>query len=202
MPVAKKLDLYKTHNDEYAAPKKPALIKVKPASYLCVTGRGAPGGEAFVTKLGALYNVAFTVKMEKKFAGQDYAVCKLEGLWWGSGRTDFYLEPPATWNWKLLIRTPDFIKKRDVDKAVRRLIDKGKDPSVRAISLERISEGQCVQALHVGPYSRENETIAAMVDFARWKGLSFHGLHHEIYLSDPRRVAPERLRTILRHPVK
>ena len=201
MPVARKLDLYKKHIDEYAASKKPVLITVKPASYLCVAGKGAPGGAEFVTRLGALYNVAFTVKMEKKFAGQDYAVCKLEGLWWGSGRTDFFLDPPATWNWKLLIRTPDFIKKKDADNAVRKLIEKGKDPSVSKISLEKINEGQCVQALHVGPYSREGETIALMIDFARWKGLSFQGLHHEIYLSDPRRVAPERLRTILRHPV-
>lgn len=139
-----KVDLYKLHKADYAAPKKPVLLEVAPARYLGIDGEGKPGGEEFQARVGALYGAAFTIKMTRKFAGKgDYAVCKLEGL----------------------------------------------------------DEGQCVQMLHLGPFDAERETIAVMRAFMDEEGLTRRGLHHEIYLSDPRRVAPERLRTILRLPV-
>jgi hypothetical protein len=100
-----------------------------------------------------------------------------------------------------MIRTPDFVGQDDLDQAVAALKAKGKDPSVAEVRLETIDEGQCVQVLHVGPYDAEDAAIQAMADFAVEQGLRLHGLHHEIYLSDPRRMPPERLRTILRHPV-
>lgn len=199
---SEKLDLYELHKDEYATPKKPQLIKVKPAKYLGITGRGAPGGEVFAQKLGALYNVAFTIKMAEKFAGSDYKVSKLEGLWWGNAdNEDFLLTPREEWNWKLIIRTPDFITKKHLQNAIASLRDKGKPAEVSEVKLETIKEGVCVQMLHVGPYTEEIKSIEVMKDFARQQGLRFHGLHHEIYLSDPRRVAAERLKTILRMPV-
>jgi len=192
MPPAK-LDLYAVHKSDYVAPKTPILINVKPARYLAITGKGEPGGEAFQTRLGALYAVAFTIKMAKKFAGRDYKVCGLEGLWWGM---------PKTWNWKLIIRTPDFITPADLKTAVATLRAKGKGREVSEVKLERIEEGPSVQMLHVGPYDAEAPTLKAMEDFAAAQGLKCHGRHHEIYLSDPRRVKPEKLRTILRMPVK
>jgi hypothetical protein len=201
--AAAKLDLYKEHKAEYVTPKKPVLVDIKPANYLTIVGRGEPGGEIFQAKIGALYAVAFTIKMTKKFAGRDYKVCAPEALWWGTaGRPDFFREPSDRWNWKLMIRTPEFIKKPDLAEAVEKLKAKGKGPEVAEVQLETISEGRCVQMLHVGPYDREPETVAQMAAFVKESGLSFHGLHHEIYLSDPRRVAPERLRTILRLPVR
>jgi hypothetical protein len=200
MPATPKLDLYKVHKAEYVTPKEPVLIQIKRAEYLAFTGRGAPAGEAFQKAVGALYNVAYTLKMAKKFAGKDYKVCNLEGLWWGEkGTGNFALQPPDTWNWKLLIRVPDFIRAKDLKDTIAALKEKGKETA--DVKLETLAEGQCVQMLHVGPYGNECETISKMIAWAAEKGLSCHGLHHEIYLSDPRRVPPERLRTILRLPV-
>jgi hypothetical protein len=202
MPAATKLDLYKVHKAEYVTPKKPVLIQTKPAKYLTITGQGAPAGEAFQKSVGALYSVAFTLQMAKKYAGKDYKVCQLEGLWWGDKEGEnFAAQSPDTWNWKLIIRVPNFIGAKDLMETIRRLKEKGKPPEVANVKLETIDEGQCVQMLHVGPYSKEGETISQMIALAREKRLSCHGRHHEIYLSDPRRVPAERLRTILRLPV-
>jgi hypothetical protein len=203
MSKTEKIDLYKQHKDEYAAPAKPVLIEAKPARYLAVAGEGEPGGQAFQERIGALYSMAFTIKMTRKFEGrEDYVVCKLEALWWlKDGSDDFSKAPRDQWQWKLLIRTPEFIAPADLDRAVAVLTGKGKSPTVKEVRLETIEEGRCVQMLHVGPYDREGETIAKMLAFAEKQGLQRHGLHHEIYLSDPRRVPPERLKTILRLPV-
>ena len=199
-----KIDLYKMHKEDYAAPRKPVLVTIRPATYMAISGQGAPGGEAFTDKIGALYGAAYTVKMTRKFAGlQDYAVCKLEAQWWaGECDGNFGRVPKEQWNWRLLIRTPDFIKQEDLEKAVAVLLEKGKTESVREVQLDSLTEGLCVQMLHVGPYDREPETIDQMRDFTSKKSLRFHGRHHEIYLSDPRRVAPEKLKTILRIPVE
>jgi hypothetical protein len=198
-----KLDLYKTHKNEYAAPRKPVLIETEPASYLAITGQGVPGGALFTASIGALYGAAFTIKMTRKFAGQqDYAVCKLEGQWWSDSGPDFSKVPQAKWRWKLLIRTPDFIAAEELEKAVAVLLRRGKGEDVKRVALETLAEGTCVQMLHVGPYEKECETIDIMRAFAEKKGLRFHGRHHEIYLSDPRRVPPERLKTILREPTR
>ncbi len=202
MPKNEKLDLYKKHKAEYVAPKTPKLVAVKPASYLTITGKGEPGGEAFQTRLGGLYGAAYTLKFSSKALGSDYGVCKLEGLWWGRRKLgDFSKEPKNAWNWKLIIRTPEFIKKKQLAEAVKTLTEKGKGPEVAAVELETLKEGRCVQMLHLGPYSEEARTMAAMAAFVEENGLKFNGIHHEIYLSDPRRVAPEKLRTILRMPV-
>jgi hypothetical protein len=198
-----KLDLYKEFKQDYVAPKKPVLIRVSTAKYLAITGRGEPGGAMFQEHVGALYGAAFTLKMEKKAAGRDYKVCHLEGLWWGDNNEPvFPSAPPSSWNWKLLIRVPDFVTATDLDKAISRLKEKGKRDPASEITLETISEGLIVQMLHVGPYAEEQKTIAEMLKLAQSNGKSFCGMHHEIYLSDPRRVAPERLRTILRMPVQ
>ncbi len=202
MPTAKTLDLYKEHKAEYVTPKEPVLIDVKPAKYLTITGKGAPGGTEFQQCVGALYGAAFTIKMTKKFAGQDYKVCHLEGQWWGDQETsDFSGLPPESWNWRLLIRVPDFIKATDLKAATKNLKKKGKGDEISNVKLETIKEGKCVQMLHVGPYGDEGRTISRMMEHARAQGRFFSGLHHEIYLSDPRRVPVARLRTILRHPV-
>lgn len=203
MPPSQKLDVYKQHEAEYITPKTPQLVEIPPALYLAVEGRGEPGGEAFTAKVGCLYGVAFTMKMASKAAGRDYVVCKLEGLWWGEHEEDdFSLLPPDQWNWKLLIRVPEFITPEHREGALHTLAEKGKAPEVGEVQLETFEEGRCVQMLHVGPYARAGETMAAMAGFAAQQGLSLHGLHHEIYLSDPRRVPPMRLRTILRRPVR
>jgi hypothetical protein len=203
MKTQERIDLYKLNKDDYATPKKPVLLNIKEAAYLAIDGQGAPGGETFTDRIGALYGVAFTIKMTRKFAGQqDYAVCKLEGQYWCGGcGGDFSRVPKDQWNWKLLIRTPAFVKEEELKKAIAVLLERGKTKSVRDVRLESMTEGQCVQMLHVGPYERERESVELMKAFAEKNTLRFRGRHHEIYLSDPRRVAPENLKTILRIPV-
>jgi len=197
-----KLDLYQTCKAEYATPRSPVLLRVGKATYLGIAGRGAAGGAAFEQAIGALYSVAFTLKMASKFAGRDYAVCKLEGLWWVDSGKSFTTEPKDRWWWRLLIRTPDFIGERELASARQQLAEKGKEPLFQEVVLTPLDEGLCVQMLHVGPYDREPESIRQMEEFVGGQGHRFDGLHHEIYLSDPRRVAGEKLRTILRIPVR
>ena len=204
MSPTEKIDLYKLHKDQYAASMNPQLVEIKQAKYLTITGRGEPGGEEFSSKIGSLYGAAYTIKMTRKFAGmQDYAICKLESQYWLDGDSkDFENTPQEQWNWKFSIRTPDFVENEDLENAIKKLVDKGKDPAVKEVKLESLSEGLCVQALHVGPYDKEKETLENMMKFAGEQGMEFHGMHHEIYLSDPCRVPPERLKTILRVPVR
>jgi hypothetical protein len=205
MPTASKLDLYKLHAAEYVKPKRPVLVATKAARYLAVDGSGDPNGPAFGAAVGALYAMAWTIKMGKKRLGQDFKVAGLEGLWWCPGaKPGVWMVDgsKASWRWKILVRMPDFIKARCLVMAAALLKEKGRDAGVRAVKLERIAEGKCVQMLHVGPYIDEGPTMDAMLAFAKEKGLRFTGRHHEIYLSDPRRVKPEKLKTILRHPVK
>lgn len=200
MKPAAKLDLAKLHRADYVAPKQPVVLTIKPARYLAICGQGAPGGDEFSARIGALYAMAYTIKMTRKFAGlQDYTVGRLEAQYFFEG--DPAGIPKAQWRWKLLIRTPDFIKPADLKLAVATLLKRGKTEPVQEVKLERIAEGRCVQMLHVGPYERECETITKMQELAASKGLRLAGSHHEIYISDPRRVPPERLKTLLREPV-
>jgi len=194
MKTAKKLDLYRERAADYVAPRKPVFVTVAPARYLAIDGRGAPGGPEFSAAIGALYGMAFTIKMARKAAGRDYAVCKLEGLWtkW---------EPPAVPDWTLLIRTPDFIEAADLREAAEQIAKKGKGAEVGRVKLRTLKEGRCVQMLHVGPYDQVGATIEVMLEQARAEGLKQRDHLHEVYLSDPRRVAPARLRTIVRMPV-
>ena len=204
MPTTGKIDLFKLHKDQYISPKTPQLVDIHEAKYLAISGRGEPGGDEFTTTIGALYGVAYTTKMTRKFAGkQDYTISKLECLLWvdDEGR-DFATVDPTDWNWTFLIRTPDFIEDNELEMAIETLLKKGKEPQVRQVTFEFLKEGLCVQMLHVGPYDKEGETVETMEAFAEQQGMEFHGRHHDIYLSDPRRVPPERLKTILRHPVR
>lgn len=194
----RKIDLYAQYKHEYVAPKAPVILKVGPARYLTIAGTGAPGGDRFTAAIGALYAVAFTIKMMRKFGGKpDYAIAKLEALWPGDLSV-----PREEWRWVLMIRTPPFVTRTELKKAIADLVKKGKSAEVKDVSLESMNEGQCVQMLHVGPYTDEGRTWDAMQALVESRGLGFAGPHHEIYLSDPRRVAPARLKTILRKPVR
>ena len=203
MITPEKVDLGKQHKEDYVAPKKPVLLTIAPAVYLGIAGSGAPGSPAFTTRIGALYAMAYTVKMTRKFAGQqDYTIGKLESLYWTEPNgQDFDGVAKNAWQWQMLIRTPGFVIAAELASAASILMGKGKPPEVKQVGLTSIAEGPCVQMLHLGPYERIGETVAKLKTFAESKGLTFHGRHHEIYLSDPRRVPPEKLKTILREPV-
>ncbi len=198
-PAATKVDLYATHKREYVAPRTPTLVRASRARYLAVSGKGKPGSPEFQECIGALYAVAYTIKVARKFAGRDFAVSKLEGQYWWAD--PFGATAMETCEWQLLIRVPTFISERDVRTARARLTEQGKGRRVDDVQLIHLDEGRCVQMLHVGPYDAEQATIDEMIRFATAAGLHIAGRHHEIYLSDPRRVPPERLKTILRQPV-
>jgi hypothetical protein len=150
--------------------------------------------------VGALYAAAYTIKFASKAAGKDFKVSSLEAQVWVDDRYPCFQDSPRTeWHWNLLIRVPSFVTGRDLAKAVAAKGEKA--PGIASVRVETLKEGASVQMLHVGPYADEPATIQAMIEFAATQGLEPHGHHHEIYLSDPRRVPPERLRTILRIPV-
>lgn len=195
-----KVDLFREHRDEYVMAKAPMLVRAGPGRYLTVVGTGSPDDEEFKRRLGALYGCAYTIKFACKKDGRDFKVGILEGLWWTeAGGAEWLSAPKRDWRWKLMIRVPDFVRARDVTAALKEL--HAKRGAIEDVKLETLREGRVVQMLHVGAYADEPRSIAAMDEFVRAKGLHYRGAHHEIYLSDPRRVAPSKIRTILRHPV-
>ncbi len=197
-----KLDLTKEYKSYYTAKTTPEVVEFGEGRFLTIEGKGEPGGEEFTAKLGALYSLAYGVKALMKKAGRDFTVAKLEGLWWVES-DKFYLEVPREeWRWKLLIRQPEFVTPEVVEAAREEVLKKKGDALVSEVRFETLAEGKCVQILHIGPYATEPESLAKMQRLMEERGLVPHGLHHEIYLSDPRRVPEERLKTILRQPVK
>jgi hypothetical protein len=196
-----KLDLYRVYKDEYRASRTPSLVSVGPALYLVVKGTGPPASPSFQRAIQSLYGAAYTLKFQHKARGRDFKVAGLEGIW-GDGGAFAELRPEdwAKLPWRLVIRVPDFVTRADLDTAAKQLVERGK-PGIGDVTLERLREGPCVQALHVGPYTAEWRTVEVMRRFVEDEGRSIRGPHHEIYLSDPRRVPPSRLRTILRYPL-
>lgn len=182
-----------------AATREPAIVDVPAGKFLAVEGTGDPAGEAFQRAVGAMYGVAWTIKMTGRSAERDFKVSALEGLWWGGAPSDG-ARARRRWRWRLLLRVPAFVSAADVRRAAAALAARGRDGS--GVSLVTFAERRAVQVLHVGPYADEPATLARLEAFARAEGLAFTGAHHEIYLSDPHRTAPARLRTILRHAVR
>jgi hypothetical protein len=204
MFMAEKIDLAKLWKSDYAAPRKPVLLNMPEAVYLAIEGQGEPGGAEFSARVGALYAMAYTIKMTRKFDGRtDYTVSKLEAQWWGPERgTCFAGLPKSKWCWRLMIRTPEFVAPGELDAARAALKKRGNAASTELVKLFSLTEGQCVQMLHVGPYNKAGDTVEKMLSFASGQGLAPAGEHHEIYISDPRRVPAERLKTIMRQSVR
>lgn len=200
MPLPRRVDLVRLHQTEYIAPRKPRLIVAGKAQYLAIRGNGAPGDALFQTQVSALLGLVYALKRAKKKLGKDFKVCPLEALWMKGIPTSS--EPLEAASWTLLVRVPAFIQKRDFVSAAVALAAHGLSEMAQTTELVQLKEGRCIQTLHVGPYATETRTLERMRRAAQEAGLTLHGQHHEIYLSDPRRVPPERMRTILRRPVK
>jgi hypothetical protein len=198
----KKLDLAKEYKSYYKAGKNPELVEFGEAAYLVIDGKGEPAGEVFVNSVEALYPLAYGIKKFCKEQDNDFGVPKLEGLWWVEGDTPALETPPSEWQWKLLIRMPEFVTEELMLSQQPDVAKKKKNELIHKITFERFAEGTCVQVMHIGPYATEPETIKRLREFAVEKGVSIHGLHHEIYLSDPRKTEPEKMKTIIRYPVK
>ncbi len=197
-----KTDLVKQDKEYYSASKKPEMRQINELHFLTISGKGAPAGKEFTNSVEALYPLAYGVKNICKKNEMDFTVPKLEGLWWVNSDKPALEVVRNEWQWKLLIRMPAFVTNEIVDLAKMEVINKRGIKRISKIRFENISEGKCVQIMHIGPYSTEPETIKQMKSFMAENGLIENGLHHEIYLSDPRKTVKEKLRTILRQPVK
>ncbi|MDD6089214.1 MAG: GyrI-like domain-containing protein [Clostridiales bacterium] len=204
---------YKKEYKEFYMPKaKPEIVTVPPMNYLAVRGEGDPNEEGgkYKTAIGLLYGAAFTIKMSGK-AGRwidgyfDYVVPPLEGFWWQPGVDGFDYSDKSSFHWISVIRLPDFVSKADFDWAVAEA-EKKKKQDFSAVEFLRVDEGLCVQMMHIGPFDDEPASVALMDAYLAEKGyendFSDVRLHHEIYLSDARRVSPEKWRTVIRHPVR
>lgn len=198
-----KIDLFKLHKADYIAPKKPQTCHVANAHYLAINGIGGPGDDNFNDAVAALYAVAYTVKMtRKKMALGDYVICKLEARYWSEEQKCLSEVDKSQWHWQLMIRTPAHVEVNDIEQAAKVLTAKGKTNSVNKVNLIEHEFSHCIQMLHIGSYEEESRTIEQMAAFAAKHQLSATGEHCEIYISDPRRIPAERLKTILRMPVK
>lgn len=177
--------------------------------FLVLDGIGAPGGPDYARALAALYPMAYTIKFAMKAKNADFVVPPLEALWWADDMAAFVDGDRDNWRWTVMIRMPDLVANDDLSNAQQKVLEKfSKSPkpdlkTIENVRLETLTEGDCLQILHIGPYAEEAPVLAHLHDHIMPEmGLTFGGKHHEIYLGDPRRQAPEKLRTILRQPVK
>lgn len=204
---------YKKEYKEFYMPKnKPAIVEVPPMNYIAVRGKGDPNieGSAYKASIGLLYGIAFTIKMSKKGNHQiegyfDYVVPPLEGFWWQENVKGIDYSHKEDFHFISVIRLPDFVTKEDFEWAVEEAERKKKE-DFSLVEFLPYQEGLCVQCMHIGSYDDEPATIDMMHEYMTAEGYELDitdtRLHHEIYLSDARRVAPERLRTVIRHPIK
>lgn len=205
-------DFKKEYKEFYMPKNKPEIVTVPPANYIAVRGQGDPNeeGGAYRQAVGILYAVAYTLKMSYKGAYKidgffEYVVPPLEGFWWQDGVEGADYSDKSSFHWISVIRLPDFVRKEDFDWAVSEAGRKKKLDCSLAQFLT-IDEGLCVQMMHLGSYDDEPATVAVMDAYILNNGyqndMSLSRLHHEIYLSDPRKTEPSRWRTVIRHPIK
>lgn len=205
-------DFKKEYKEFYMPKEKPSIVTVPSMNYLAVRGHGDPneeGGE-YEEAIGLLYGVAFTIKMSKKGDHQiegffDYVVPPLEGFWWQDGIQGVDYAHKEKFNWISVIRLPDFVTKSDFDWAIEEATRK-KKTDFSKVEFLQVDEGLCVQCMHIGSYDDEPATMELMHRFMEEQGyeldISDTRRHHEIYLSDARKVAPDKLKTVIRHPIR
>ena len=204
---------YKKEYKEFYMPKnKPEIVDVPEMKFIAVRGKGDPNeeGGAYKASIGMLYGIAFTIKMSKKGTHKidgyfDYVVPPLEGFWWQEGTFGVDYGRKEDFGWISVIRLPDFVTEEDYRWALEEAGRK-KQQDFSKVEFWTICEGLCVQCMHIGAYDDEPATIAVMDAFLKENGyvndFSKERMHHEIYLSDARRVAPGQLKTVIRHPIQ
>ena len=208
---------YKKEYKEFYMPKnKPSIVDVPKMNYIAVRGKGNPNDEdgEYKQAIGLLYGIAYTIKMSKKTEHQingffDYVVPPLEGFWWQEGINGIDYSHKEDFCWISLIRLPDFVTKADFDWAVEWAVEEAtrkKKTDFSKVEFLTYQEGLCVQCMHIGSYDNEPATVELMNSYAQENGyvtdISATRYHHEIYLSDARKVAPEKLKTVIRHPIR
>jgi hypothetical protein len=202
----KKLDVKKQWKDLYGT-KAGAIVAVNvpPLTYLMVDGEGDPNtAQSYQEAIEALFSLSYTLKFSLKKSPRaiDYGVMPLEGLWWADDPRVFHLTDKAIWKWTAMILQPEFIAKAEVDAAFAEVRKKKNPAALDRVRFETLTEGPSAQILYLGSFADEGPTIQRMHDFIHTAGKQLRGKHHEIYLSDPRRTAPEKLKTILRQPME
>lgn len=184
--------------------KKVEIVEVPPMNFLMIDGAGNPNtSQAFQDAVGVLYALSYGIKfMAKKGEMKiDYGVLPLEGLWWADDMSTFSVENKENWQWTLMIMQPEFITQEIVEK-IRAEVKRKKNPaSMSLVRFESFQEGKAAQIMHVGPFSEEGPTVEKLHSFIKARGSQKAGRHHEIYLSDIRRAAPEKWKTIIRQPI-
>lgn len=201
-----KLDLKKQWKHLYQ-PSATAVtaVDIPPLTYLMVDGEGDPNtSPAFQQAVEALYSLSYTLKfsLKKSPRPMDYGVMPLEGLWWADDPRVFHLADKSAWKWTAMILQPEFISRAQVDAAFAEVRKKKNPAALDRVRFETLEEGPSAQILYLGPFADEAPTIQRLHDFIHAAGKKLHGKHHEIYLSDPRRTAPAKLKTILRQPMR
>ena len=205
-------DYKKEFKEFYMPASKPSIVTVPPMNYIAVRGEGDPNAEdgAYKQAIGLLYGIAFTIKMSKmgdhRIEGYfDYVVPPLEGFWWQDGIQGIDYAHKEQFQWISVIRLPDFVTRSDFDWAVNEAERKKKMDFSKAEFLT-YDEGLCVQCMHIGPYDDEPATVERMHRYMEEQGYTLditdQRLHHDIYLSYVRKVAPEKLKTVIRHPIR
>lgn len=201
-----KIDIRKTMPALYApSPSGCRLVDVPALDFLMIDGEGDPNNSAdYRAAVEALFSVSYAAKFIVKKGPQavDFGVMPLEGLWWADDMADFGARRKDKWKWTMMIHQPPYATEAVLDEAIAQVRKKKGLSMVSALRRERFQEGRVAQILHIGPYDDEGPTIARMHQFIDENGGTPTGRHHEIYLSDPRRAAPDRLKTILRQPFR
>lgn len=206
-----KLDYKKEYKDLYMPKSRPGIIKVPPISFIMVNGKGDPNGnKEYQDSVEILYGLSFTIKMSKMKGRQpegyfEYVVPPLEGLWWCSDSA-FDFNKRDNWLWTSMIRQPEFVTKEVFEWACGELANKKPELDISRAAFKEFEEGLCVQMMHIGPFSDEPASVEQMRRFMDENGLldmtGMERKHHEIYLADPRKTDPAKLKTVLRHPVE
>ena len=205
-----KLDLKKENKELYnPSAKEVSIVDVPEMSFLMIDGEGDPNtSQEYQDSIEALFSVSFKVKfLSEKENSQDYVVMPLEGLWWVENMEDFNIQDKSGWIWTAMIRQPDFITKNMIKKAIQEVEKKKNLPALPRIKFQSLHEGLSAQIMYIGPYSEESTTMEKLHNFIEETGYEFDGSlpgekHHEIYISNMRRTKPEKLKTIIRQPMK
>ena len=185
--------------------KEFSIVEVPLMRYLMVDGKGNPNSSPeYQAALGTLYPVSYTLKFtSKKEIGRDYVVPPLEGLWWADDMSAFEEGRKDNWKWTMMIMVPDWINKAMIKDAIDTVRKKKGNLKLKELRLESLREGRCVQIMHIGSYDDEAPVLARLHhEYLPQHGLEFNGKHHEIYIGDPRKTTPNKLKTVLRQPVK
>ena len=199
-----KFEWKKAYKQLYFPPAQPVVVEVPPLHFLMIDGHGDPNKEeSYQEAVEMLFSLSYTLKFAvKKEQGFDYSVFPLEGLWWVKDMSQFTTDDKASWDWTMMIAQPEAIHEEWIENAKELVLKKRSDlGAIEKVRFEVYSEGLSVQLMHIGPYSAEGPNVARIHSYIHENGYEISGKHHEIYLSDVRRSAPEKLKTVIRQPI-